>query len=309
MLVGLTSVANADEGGVAFWLSGQYASFAAVPTSPGWSLPTQAYYYNGGVSGDKELRRGNLLTAGLDSSLPLLLVQPTFAPKTKVWGGQLALGLGIGWGYNGADASVSVTGFPDPENRNDSTTGFTDLYPIASLAWAKGNNNWMTYITGDIPTGDYNPNRLANIGIGHAAVDAGGAYTYFDQTKGREFSAVLGVTYNFENYDTDYQNGVDAHLDWSVSQFLNDHWQAGVVGYVYGQLSGDSGPLPFYDGLKSSVASVGPEVGYSFTVNDQPAYINLRGYWEFAAKDRVEGTAVFATISIPLGRKGLKASQ
>ena len=42
---------HADEGGVPFWFSGQYASLAAVPATPGWSLPTQAYYYDGSASG------------------------------------------------------------------------------------------------------------------------------------------------------------------------------------------------------------------------------------------------------------------
>jgi hypothetical protein len=242
--------------------------------------------------------------------MPLLLAQPTYAPETKLWGGQLALGLGFGWGSNSVDADIEMPGFATELDRNDSVTGFTDLYPIASLAWNKGNRNWMTYVTGDIPTGDYDPDRLANIGIGHGAVDAGGGYTYFDAAKGHELSAVLGVTYNLENTDTDYTNGIDAHLDWAASQFLNEHWQVGLVGYLYGQLTGDAGPLPFNDGLKSSVASIGPEIGYAFTVNGQPAYANLRGYWEFAATNRVEGTAVFATLSIPLGRRGeAKAGQ
>jgi len=33
-------------------------------------------------------------------------------------------------------------------------------------------------------------------------------------------SAAVGTTCNFENNDTDYQNGVDSHLDRAVSQFL-----------------------------------------------------------------------------------------
>ena len=35
----------------------------------------------------------------------------------------------------------------------------------------------MTYVTGDVPVGDYNSASLANIGIGHGAVDSGGGYT------------------------------------------------------------------------------------------------------------------------------------
>jgi hypothetical protein len=33
--------------------------------------------------------------------------------------------------------------------------------------------------------------RLANIRIGHGAIDAGGGYTYFNPQTGREFSGVL----------------------------------------------------------------------------------------------------------------------
>jgi hypothetical protein len=39
--------AVADEGGVGFWLPGQYASFAAIAPAPGFSLPMQIYYYSG----------------------------------------------------------------------------------------------------------------------------------------------------------------------------------------------------------------------------------------------------------------------
>ncbi|MDF7799694.1 hypothetical protein P4C99_09465 [Pontiellaceae bacterium B1224] len=35
----LTHPVSADEGGVAFWFSGQYASLSAAPATPGWSVP------------------------------------------------------------------------------------------------------------------------------------------------------------------------------------------------------------------------------------------------------------------------------
>ncbi len=293
--------AQADEGGVPFWFSGQYASFAAMPVSPGFSMPIQGYYYTGGASRSKTLDRGNVASAGLDSSVPLLMVQPTWAPKTKILGGQAAFGLGFGWGNNTTDASLAVTGFDREAGRSDSLTGFTDLYPIASIAWTKGNSNWMGYVTGDIPTADYDPDRLSNIGIGHGAVDAGGGYTFFDPTSGWEASAVAGLTWNMENPDTDYRNGVDIHLDWAASRYITEKWQIGLAGYLYGQLTDDSGAgAP--DNYRSSIAAIGPEIGYSFSVSGQPAYFNLRAYHEFAARNRVEGTAVFATLSLPIGQ-------
>ena len=77
--------------------------------------------------------------------------------------------------------------------------GFGDVFPIATLRWNAGVNNYMTYITGDIPVGAYDSARLSNIGIGHGTIDAGGGYTYFNPQTGHEFSGMLGFTYNFEN--------------------------------------------------------------------------------------------------------------
>jgi hypothetical protein len=111
----------------------------------------------------------------------------------------------------------------------------------------------------------------------------------------------LGFTYNSENTSTDVQSGIDSHLDFDVSQFLSQHLQVGIVGYVYYQLSADSGSGNMLGAFKSQVAALGPEVDYSFTAFGQQAYMNLRGYWEFWAQNRLEGRAAYLTLSIPLG--------
>src|SRR5271169_4884065 len=79
-------------------------------------------------------------------------------------------------------------------NRSDTLFGVGDLYPTGSLRWNWGVNNVMTYLAGDIPVGLYNSQQLANLGIGHGAVDAGGGYTYFNPQTGHEFSAAMGLT-------------------------------------------------------------------------------------------------------------------
>lgn len=131
-------------------------------------------------------------------------------------------------------------------------------------------------------------------------MDAGGGYTYLNTKTGREFSAVAGLTYNFENPDTDYQNGIDAHLDWGASQFLSEQWHVGLVGYFYYQLTGDSGDGAVLGDFKSSVNAIGPQVGYLFKMGGKDAYLNLKGYWEFGAKNRPEGWNAWLTLAIPL---------
>ena len=293
---------QADEGGVPFWLSGQYAAMAAVPLNKGWSLVALPYVYSGSADKSKTFQHGQSVNAGLNTRESLALIQLGYVGEEKILGGQPYIGFGWGPGTNTTSASVSVT-HPNIElNRSNTLSGGTDIYPLASLTWNQGNNNYKTYITGDIPVGAYSPTSLSSVGIGHAAVDAGGGYTYLNAATGLEFSGVLGATYNWMNNQTNYQNGIDSHLDWSVSQFLSPQWQVGIAGYIYYQLTADSGSGDKVGAFKSRVAAVGPQVGYVFNIDSKQAYINLRAYKEFWAQNRVQGYASIATISIPLGK-------
>jgi hypothetical protein len=177
-------------------------------------------------------------------------------------------------------------------------TGFGDLYPLASLKWNMGVNNFMTYITGDIPVGHYSSTSLANLGLGHGAIDAGGGYTYLNPATGREFSAVAGFTYNFLNTITQYQSGVDFHLDWGASQFLSKQFFVGLVGYAYDQISADSGSGDKVGAFESRVFSVGPQLGYIFPIAGKQGFLSVKSYFEFGAKDRPEGWNTWLTFAI-----------
>ena len=140
--------------------------------------------------------------------------------------------------------------------------------------------------TGDLPVGQYDSTSLSNVGIGHYALDGGAGYTYLNPQTGHEFSAVAGLTYNYVNPYTNYQNGIDFHLDWGASQFISKQWLVGAVGYVYNQLTGDSGSGDRVGPFKSRVIGVGPQIGYIFPLGNYQGYLNLKGYGEFDAHDR-----------------------
>jgi hypothetical protein len=59
---GLASQALIDEGGVSFWLPGQFGSLAAVPGEPGWSLPMVYYHASAKASGERTLKSVARLT-------------------------------------------------------------------------------------------------------------------------------------------------------------------------------------------------------------------------------------------------------
>ena len=72
----------------------------------------------------------------------------------------------------------------------------------------------------------------------------------------------------------------------------------GAVGYVYNQVTGDSGASPALGGFRSRVAGVGPQIGFFFPIADRDGYLNLRGYSEFDAKNRLEGWTAYVTFSV-----------
>jgi hypothetical protein len=316
-VVAVPKPAVADEGGVSFWIPGFFGSLAAVPQQPGWSFTTFFYNTNVKAGADvafaRQVHRGNInvnFTGNLNISLrappDIQFFAPSYTFATPVLGGQASFFLLGGYGRNETSVSGTLTGsLVDPRGftisggRTDTLWGFADLIPMFTLRWNKGVDNWMVYITGDIPVGAYDPNRLANLGIGHGAIDAGGAYTYFNPQTGHEFSAALGFTYNLENKDTNYKNGVDMHLDWGASQFLTKEWQVGVVGYFYNQISCDSGSGDRVGCFESRVIGVGPQIGHIFKIDDHhQGYINLKGYKEFDAAHRPDGWNVWATLVI-----------
>ena len=291
----------ADEGGTSFWLPGQYGSLAAVPAEPGWSMALIYYHASTDAGGSRDFQKGGKITLGLDVSQDLILAVPNYVFETPVLGGQASISMaGV---YGNVDVDVDAT-LSDPGgsvisgSESDSNTAFGDLYPSASLRWNHGNHNTMVYTMLGLPVGSYDAERLASIGTNHWAVDVGGGYTYLNMDTGREFSATLGFTYNFENPDTDYQNGIDAHLDWGASKFLNEQVHLGLVGYFYYQLTGDSGEGAVLGDFKSSVNGIGPQIGYLFKMGGMDAYLNLKGYWEFGADNRPEGWNGWLTWSI-----------
>lgn len=290
--------AQADEGGTSFWLPGQYGSFAALAPDPGFGLAFVTYRYSSQSSHSRPLDFDGDLKLGLDADYLGQFIVPSYTLDTTVWGGRPSFSVAFIPAKNDVSADISIGGAT--ASASDSVSGMSDIYPTAQLFWNRDVHNWMAYAAGSIPTGDYDPERLSNLGLGHAAIDLGGAYTYLDPATGWEVSVTGGFTYNFENSDTRYQNGIDGHLDFGVSKFVSERLSIGVVGYAFQQVTADSGQNPILGGFKGRVLGIGPQVSYTFTVDGKDIFANLRGYTEFNAENRVEGDGVMLTFSLPL---------
>jgi hypothetical protein len=293
---------HADERGISFWVPGFFGSFASVPTDPGWGFTSIYYHTSVSSSAGANFQVGGKIVAGLGGQADLALYGVTYTFAQPVAGGQFALSMLNVAGRNAADVSATLTGPLGREisgARSDSLTAFGDLIPVATLKWNSGVSNFMIYGAGDIPVGSYDPNRLANLGIGHGAADGGVGYTYLNPATGWEFSATGGLTYNLENTFTNYQNGVDGHLDWGLSRFLTKQFDVGLVGYFYQQLTPDSGSGDKVGAFESNVAAIGGQANYLFPIGDQfKGVFSMKIYKELYSKNRPDGWNAWFTINI-----------
>lgn len=313
-MLGISS-AVADEAGISMWVPGFFGSLAATPQQPGFAFANvfiaPSVSAGGNIVFSRQVTRGDLkvnfsgnLNAALDGRADLYLAVPSYTFPTPVLGGQANFALAIPYGGSFAGVSATLTGsaggkgFAVSGATSDSVLGFGDLAPMFSLRWNAGVNNYLAYVTADIPVGVYNPDNLVNLGIGHSGADAGGGYTYFNPQTGNEFSGVLGFTYNFENPSTQYQNGVDMHFDLGASHFFTKQLQVGVVGYAYQQISCDSGTGDRVGCFESRVFGAGPQIGYVIPIGKLQGYLNLKAYKEFEAQNRASGWNAWLTFAI-----------
>ncbi len=316
---------SADESGISFWQPGTFANLAAAPGAPGWSFT--ATYFHATLAGGSNVATADTLplfpriplTVQLDADIKtnvnIAILTPAYAFATPVLGGRLAFNLFVPVGGAKTQIDALVTGalgpigFATQNVISDTLTSFGDPAPQLSLKWNQGVNNFMIYSRGGIPVGDYNADRIVNLGKGHGAIDTGFGYTYFNESTGFEFSAVSGLTYNFTNPHTDYQNGIDWHTDLEASRFLYQRHFVGVVGYYFNQITGDSGSGATLGHYQSRIAAVGPEVGFLFPVGEMQGSLSLRGYWEFAAQNRSSGWNTWLAFSIAPTEKAPKVAK
>jgi hypothetical protein len=305
-LLAAPQTASADSGGVSFWLPGAFGSLAAAPTVPGWAYSTIYIHLQQNAGGGTNFVtsggvRGSV-AAGLSAHADVLVQGITYTSAMPVLGGQAAftvlgapgnIGVGIGASLTGPMGNT-ISGA-----KTDNRTTFADVFYQGTLKWNQGVHNEMVYFTGNIPSGTYDPNRLANLSFGFTGFDGGVGYTYLDPKTGHEFSVVGGVTYSLMNRDLQYQNGIDFHLDWGASQFIGKNFLIGAAGYYFQQLTGDSGPGATLGPFKGRVLGIGPQVGFIFPVSEgYQGYLNVKAYKDFAVENRPEGWTAWVTLAI-----------
>jgi hypothetical protein len=295
---GSASGLQAAEGGSGFYLLGQRGPFAGVTPPPGVYFQDDNYFYSGDIGAAFDLE-GNTVGINVDADIYLNLPTILWVTPHQVLGGNLGVTgtLVIG----GPDISATITQ-PAIGPASDSIFSFGDPALGAFLGWHNGNFHWQTGVSVNVPIGDYRDGDIANVALNYWAADVYGAATWFNPATGFELSGIMGVTFNAENPATNYQTGTEFHLEGAIVQHFSEAFSLGLVGYYYDQLTADrgSGVPASLGGFEGQVAAIGATVGYNFQLGVLPISTRLKYFHEFEAENRLEGDALYLTLSMPL---------
>jgi hypothetical protein len=290
--------AQAAEGGLGFYLLGSKATDAAILPPVGVFYQNDFYFYQGSVSGTKPLPIGLDATLNAKISMPIDLHTVVVSTPWTLFGGHVAFSISAPIGGPTIDADVVL----GPLRGHQSDSAFTVGDPLVGgvIGWDTGDFHFTTNVLMNIPAGVYNKNALANISFHHWGVDLSQAVTWRNAQTGLEASLVGGFTFNAENPATYYRSGTEFHAEWSLTKSFGNGFSAGLVGYYYDQLTGDSGSGAVLGSFEGRVVAVGATAAYAFNVGKLPVSARLKVDREVYAANRAQGTAVFATVTIPL---------
>lgn len=296
--------AQAAENGVGVYLLGARGPMAGFTPPPGVYFQNDTYFYGGRAGSGLTLPDGGLLIANINASSWLNLPTTMWVTPAKILGGDLAFSVTVPtYGVPRVNANLQVNSpqlGPVGANVTNAEFNLSDFLVTSFVGWHSGNFHWQFGITGVIPSGSFVPGQLSNASLNRPAVDLYGAVTWLDPAIGWDLSAAMGFTFNRINKATDYKTGDEFHLEWAASKYLTKEFTVGLVGYYYQQLTGDSGSGARLGPFMGRVVALGGTISYTFDVGKLPISTRIKVYREFDVENRLQGTAGFFTVSLPL---------
>lgn len=287
--------AQAAETGLSTYGLGGTAFGAGMTPPPGTYVTTAVAYYSGNIEGNVTIGR-QAVDIGLKVNFLSVGLNGLYVPETKILGGQFGVSVTVPVGFVDIDARASIG--PLTGQRSADGPGLGDIVPKLQLGWQHGAFAHTIYVQGVAPTGRYEPRFAANIGLNRPSIDTGWAFTWTDTSRKLQINGSLGVSFNFENDETNYKSGDEFHFEWAIGHEFAPGVILGIVGYDYRQLTGDSGSGALLGSFKGSVDAVGLGLSYTTLVGGTPFILNARHYQEYGGERHFEGSMSIATATV-----------
>jgi hypothetical protein len=294
--------AMAVEGGTSFYLLGSKTTMAGFLPPPGFYGVLQNYAYTGSADIDFETA-GISLSGDVEADAYIALPTALWVTGADVLGGNLALALTTPFGGKRVEAGVIANLLNNEKELNAERDNWAFGDPVlgATLGWHEGNLHYSLGTLINVPIGQWELGNPVNIGFNRWVIDTTAAVTYLNPATRIELSGAAGLTYNFENPDTDYKSGTELHFEGAAMFHASRTVSFGVNGYALKQITGDSGSGAVLGDFEGQVFALGPAMDVTFLVGNRPVSTNLRFFYEFGAENRMEGQAGYLNFAVPLG--------
>jgi len=159
------------------------------------------------------------------------------------------------------------------------------------LAWHAKNWHAATGLEFTAPTGQYDKNRLANLGRNYWNIQPIFTGTLLSDN-GLELSGKFMYDFNMENTATNYTSGQEFHFDYATAYHMGP-WTMGATGYFYKQVTDDHGAgAAANDGNKGQVFAIGPTVKYDY----KNMSLEVKYEKEMLAENRPEGDKYWVKV-------------
>jgi hypothetical protein len=276
-----TVAARAAENGNTQYAPGASQFYAgAIPPFPGLYLLSQTSYFSSDRLNDgkgKEIPIDFSVEA-LAETLRFLYVSDVRIGDAQLWG-QLVLPIVH------LDLATAFA--------KDKAFGLADATVGVGLTWRL--DQAQTFVFGvdvAVPTGNFDRNDFANIGLNHWSVQPTIGYHYFDP-QGFELGVAARAIFNTENPDTDVTSGNELVLDYAVGWNFGPV-RVGAVGYYLKQFTDDSGPGVGADGNRGEAFAIGPSLTYSI---DRGTQLGASWQHDVYTENRAQGDTIWVNFA------------
>jgi len=294
------SLALAEEGGSGHYAPGTTADFIdTLPGKPGFVFADAFTYYHGDTTPPIDF--GGNISLNAKATLYANSIFALYETPLTFLGGNYAVAAVIPYVWVSVEADVKVG--PLTQKKSGATDGLGDitLYPFM-LGWT--NSADMKY---DVrlgiyaPTGSYEQGQLANAGRNYWTFEPAISFSWLSTKIGTEFTVFSGFDFNTENDATHYQSGTSFHLDGTVAQHLplfGGVAGAGAEGFVYEQITADSGSGATLGSFEGRAYGVGPVVSYAHKVGKVDFAGEVKWLQEVDVQKRLQGDYVWVKLGI-----------
>jgi hypothetical protein len=299
-----TCIARAEEGGSAHYAPGTTSDFIdALPGKPALVIADAYTYYDGHATPPIDF--GGRVTLNANARLNAETLFGLYETPLTLLGGNYAVATAVPYVWLEVDGNVKANLGPIQlqPRVHDETSGFGDVtvYPFI-LGWTNGTDfKYDVRLGVYTPTGGYEKGQLANTGRNYWTFEPTVSFSWLSTTIGTEVTIFSGFDFNTENEATKYQSGDSFHLDGTVAQHLpvfGGFAGVGAEGFVYEQISPDSGSGATLGDFEGQTIGVGPVVSYAHKIGGLDFAGEVKWLPEVDVQNRLKGDYLWVKLGI-----------